>query len=229
MTTHTNQHRSLHRWTVATPIAAAALALATLAGCNIVGPAYYFIHGPEKQDAAFTLDRKRTTIVFIDDQNSVMKRRNLRNEIAASATENIQREKLVDDMLDGRAAIIAATRDRDGEPMSVTEIGRATKADVVIHVILDAFTLSPDGISYTPLAAVRVKVIDAKEDKRLWPPASLEKGAPLNVTLFEKAQNIPTSSAAVVQAENELAREVGLAVAQLFYEHEVRQPGRKPQ
>jgi hypothetical protein len=32
-----------------------------------------------------------------------------------------------------------------------------------------------------------------------------------------------------VQAENELAREVGLAVAQLFYEHEVRQPGRKPQ
>jgi hypothetical protein len=209
-------------------LAGVLLALST-GGCNILGPAFYFVHGPEKREAVFVLDRKRTTIVFVDDQNSVTKRRNLRNEIAASATENIQREKLVDDMLDGRAAIIAATRDRDGEPMSVTDIGRATKADVVIHVILDAFTLSPDGVTYSPLSAVRVKVIDAKEDKRLWPPDSLEKGAPLNVTLFEKARDIPTSSAGVVQAENELAREVGLAVAQLFYEHEVRQPGRKPQ
>lgn len=207
----------------------AALAAVTLSGCNIAGPAFYFIHGPEKRDAAFQLDRKRTTIVFVDDQNSILKRRNLRNEIGASATETIQREKLVDDMLDGRAAIIAATRDRDGEPMSVTEIGRATKADIVIHVIVDAFTLSSDGVSYSPLAAVRVKIIDAKEDKRLWPPPALEQGAPLNVTLFEKAQNMPTSSAAIVQAENELAREVGLAVAQLFYEHEVRQPGRKTQ
>lgn len=207
------------------------LALLTLAlsGCNIVGPAYYFIHGPEKVKAAYTLDRKRTTIVFVDDQNSVLKRRNLRQEIASSATETIQREKLVDDMLDGRAAIIAATRDRDGEPMSVTEVGRAAKADVVIHVILDGFTLSIDGVSYTPAASVRVKVVDAQNDKRLWPPESLDKGAPVNINLFEKAQNPPTTSGAIVQAENELASEIGKTVAELFYEHEARRPGRKPQ
>lgn len=202
--------------------------VAVLGGCNIVGPAYYFIHGPEKRPAAFELDRKRTTIVFVDDQNNVLQRRNLRNEIAASATELMQREKLVDDMLDGRAAIIAATRDRDGEPMSVVEVGRATKAEIVVQVIMDGFTISPDGVGYAPLASFRVKVIDATNDKRLWPAPSLETGAPLTVTLFERAQTIPTG-AARVQAENELAAEVGRRVAQIFYEHEVRQPGRKTQ
>lgn len=211
-----------------TVLAAATLTL-SMSACNIVGPAYYFIHGPEKVPAAFTLDRKRTTIVFVDDQNSVLNRRNLRLEIASSATETIQREKLVDDMLDGRAAIIAATRDRDGEPMSVTDIGRATKADIVIHVIVDGFTLSVDGVSYTPAASVRVKVIDAKDDKRIWPAAALDKGAPVTVTLFEKAQNPPTTAGAVAQAENELASEVGKAVAELFFEHEARRPGRKSQ
>lgn len=211
------------------PAAALVVAASALGGCNIAGPAYYFIHGPEKRKAAFELDRKRTTIVFVDDQNSTLKRRNLRNEIAAAATELIQREKLVDDMLDGRAAIIAATRDRDGEPMSVVEIGRATKAEIVIHVIVDGMTLSRDGVSFSPLASARVKVIDATNDKRLWPPAALEKGAPINVTLFERATNMPSTPAAVVQAENELAAELGKAVAQIFYEHEVRQPGRKSQ
>jgi hypothetical protein len=206
-----------------------ALSALALTGCNIIGPAYYFIHGPEKVPAAYTLDRKRTTIVFVDDQNSVLKRRNLRQEIGSSATETIQRQNLVEDMLDGRAAIIAATRDRDGEPMSVTEIGRAAKAEVVIHVILDGFTLSVDGVSYSPAASVRVKIVDAKNDKRLWPAESLDRGAPVNVTMFEKAQNPPTTAGAIVQAENELASEIGKAVAELVYEHEARRPGRKPQ
>lgn len=219
----------LAKWRLVPLAAVALVGSLALCGCNIVAPAFYLIHGPEKTPAAYTLDRKRTTIIFVDDQNSILKRRNLRLEIASSATETIQREKLVDDMLDGRAAIIAATRDRDGEPMSVTEIGRATKADIVIHVIVDGFTLSVDGVAYTPAASVRVKIIDAKEDNRLWPPAALDKGAPVNVNLFEKAQNPPTTSGAIAQAENELASEIGKAVAELFYEHEVRRPGRKPQ
>ncbi|MBY0113179.1 MAG: hypothetical protein K2Y21_10170 [Phycisphaerales bacterium] len=219
--------RSIDRVMIATSLLGAATLWLT--GCNIIGPAYYFIHGPEKVPAAFELDRKRTTIVFVDDQNSMLKRRNLRQEIGAAATETIQREKLVDDMLDSRAAIIASTRDRDGEPMSVVDIGRATKADVVIHVIIDGFTLSQDGVSYAPVAAVRVKIIDAKNDTRLFPPAQLDKGLPVNVTMFEKPSSPPTTSAAVVQAENELAREVGQTVAELFFEHEVRRPNRRSQ
>lgn len=229
---HHRHHRRPHRRSrVAAPLVALAAGLLALcvAGCNILGPAYYFIHGPEKVPAAYELDRTRTTIVFVDDQNSVLKRRNLRQEIASSATETIQREKLVDDMLDGRAAIIAATRDRDGEPMSVTDIGRAAKADIVIHVIVDGFTLSVDGVSYSPAASVRVKIIDAKNDKRLWPPETLEKGAPVNVNMFEKAQNSPSTTGATAVAENELASEIGKAVAELFFEHEARRPGRKPQ
>lgn len=201
--------------------------LLTGAGCNIIGPAYYFIHGPEKSPAAFTLDPKRSTVVFVDDQNSVLTRRALRMEIAAAATETIQSEKLVEDMIDSRGAIVAATRDRDSEPMSVVAVGRAVKAQVVIYVIVDAFSLSSGGVAYAPAARVRVKVMDAENDHRLWPEASLAEGAPLNINMHEKPGSRPQSSAQVAQAENELAHEVGVAVGELFFEHEARRPNRK--
>lgn len=209
-------------------LAAAAFSLgAVLPGCNIVGPAFYLIHGPEKRPAAFTLDKKRSTVVFVDDQNSMLPRRNLRMVIASSATEVLQREKLVEDMIDGRGAIIAASRDRDSEPLSVTAIGRAVRAAVVIHVIMDSFTLSRDGQSYSPYAELRVKVIDAENDTRLWPPESLDRGAELKVTLFERANYAPQSQSAVAKGEEDLAKQIGQAVAELFYDHVANQPERK--
>lgn len=202
--------------------------LIAASGCNIVGPAYYFIHGPEKTPAAFTLDPKRSTVVFVDDQNSVLPRRNLRMEIAASATELIQSEKLVEDVIDSRGAIVAATRDRDSEPMSVVGVGRAVKAQVVIYVAVDAFSLSSGGVAYAPSARVRVKVMDAEHDSRIWPsPESFPDGAPLNINMFEKARGVPQSAAQAAQAENELAKETGVAVAELFFEHEKARPNRK--
>ncbi len=201
--------------------------LVAVSGCNIVGPAFYFIHGPEKTSAAFTLPRNRSTVVFVDDQNSVLPRRTLRLEIAASATEVIQNEKLVDDVIDGRGAILAATRDRDSEPMSVVAVGRAVKAEVVIYLIIDGFTLSAGGGNYSPIASARVKVIDAQNDVRLWPGPDVEAGAPLRVTMFEKPGYQPTSGSQIVQAENELAKEVGVALAELFFSHEKKRPNRR--
>lgn len=207
--------------------AALAAAGLVLAGCNIVGPAFYFIHGPEKTKAAYTLDKQRSTVVFVDDQNSVLPRRNLRMEIAASATQTIQEEKLVDDMIDSRGAILAATRDRDSEPMSVVAVGRAVKAEVVIYAIVDRFSLSTDGVSYSPVAAVRVKIVDAANDTRLWPNDTYPDGFPLNVTMFEKARDRPNSAAQIAQAEVELAKETGVAIAELFFSHEVKRENRK--
>lgn len=210
-----------------TMAALAGLALLALSGCNIIGPAYYFIHGPEKTPAAFTLDKTRSTVVFVDDQNSVLPRRSLRLEIGSAATQLIQTQKLVDDMIDSRGAIIAATRDRDSEPMSVVGVGRAVKAQVVIYVAIDAFSLTGGGVAYMPAARVRVKVLDAENDVRVWPPENLPDGAPLNVTMHEKARNAPASASQVAVAENELASEVGVAVAELFFEHEAKRPNRK--
>ncbi|MGH7245079.1 MAG: hypothetical protein ACREJD_16810 [Phycisphaerales bacterium] len=205
----------------------AGMMLIPVSGCNIVGPAFYFIHGPEKTPASFTLDRKRSTVVFVDDQNSILPRRSLRMEIAAAATELIQSEKLVDDVIDSRSAIIAATRDRDSEPMSVVGVGRAVKANVVIYVAIDAFSLSSSGVAYAPVARVRVKVLDAENDKRLWPAETLPDGAPLNVNMHEHTGARPSSGAQVAQAESELAKETGVAVAELFFEHEAKRPNRK--
>lgn len=216
-----------HKLTRPMLLALAGIASLSIAGCNIVGPAFYFIHGPAKTPAVYTLDKTRSTVVFVDDQNSVLPRRNLRMEIAAAATETIQSENLVQDMIASRGAILAATRDRDTEPMSVVGVGRAVKAQVVVYATVDAFSLSADGVSYSPAARLRVKVIDAENDVRLWPGENFEDGYPLNVNMFERANVQPQGAANIAKAEAELAREAGVAIGELFFQHETKRPNRK--
>jgi len=114
--------------------------------------------------------------------------------------------------------MLAAGHDRYEQPIPIADIGRAVKADVLIYATVDSFVLSPDGQTYDPMAQLRVKVIDAKNDTRLWPDEA--RGYPLIVRVRSKTAPMPTSAASRYEAEDELAKQVGLELAWLFYNHE---------
>jgi hypothetical protein len=203
------------------PIACLSLGVAcagTLAGCNIVGPAYLLIHGPPKTPAAYTLDKERTAVVFVDDRANRMPRRALRTAMAAEAERVILGQKLVKDMITGQSAIQAAEADPEGQPVSIAEIGRSIGAQQVIYATIDTFTLSPDGQTFAPSMVVRVKVLDAADGKRLWPED--RRGATLPVQIPPKQGTAAASSIELTRAENELATAAGLALARLFFKHE---------
>ncbi len=195
---------------------AAAGPLAVLAGCNIVGPAFVLIHGPEKIPAAYTLDKERSAVIFVDDRANNMPRRALRITLSAEAERLILKEELVKEMISGQSALAAAGAERDGSLLSIADVGRSVSADQVIYVSIDEFTLSPDGQSFLPSISMRVKVVDAINDKRLWPED--RNGHPLNVRLKAKGI-IPSSSTERAKAEDDLARAAGEALAQLFFKH----------
>lgn len=209
--------------------AVAVLAAATLAvpGCNIVGPAYYFIEGPAKQPALYTLDEKRTTVVFVDDPSSRLPSRALRGDIATSAEKHILAEDLLikDRLIDSRGAFQAASADRFGRQLSITEIGRSVQADVVVYISIDEFGISPDGVTFAPVGVARVLVIDAKNDQRLWPATA--GGQRIRVQLNERQGEAPRSRADSLAAQRELAIQIGRAAAELFYEHEAYQSAGK--
>ncbi len=207
-------------------IAAAAAGLA-LGGCNIVAPAYYLVHGPEKQKALYELPKGRSVVVFIDDRANRVPRRALRLTIAEEAEKALLKSGATKDVISTQSAMQAAGRESGAGTISVAEIGQRVQADVIVYATMDQFSLSPDGASFRPASVMRVKVIDAKSEKRLWPKD--DQGYTLTTTLLPKQGQTPTNTGEVYKSEDELARNAGQELAWLFYTHEPPKGIRTPE
>ncbi len=195
-----------------------ALVAAWLAGCNIVAPAFYIIHGPEKVPAQHELEKERPTVVFVDDRANRLPRRTMRQTIGEAAQASLLSEKAVEDVIDTRGALSAASVDRAGQALSIVDIGKAVGAEIVIYAVVDGFTMSADGQSYSPEALLRVKVIDVTADKRVWP--NEKEGYPLSLKFPPRTSDVPKTAAELRVAEEDVGRLVGLGLAQLFVEYE---------
>lgn len=196
-----------------------ALGAGVLVSCNIAAPIAYAVYGPGKVEARFELDPEASTVVFVDDPSNQVGRRRDRDVIAKTATDTLLRKDLVLDMIDPQAATLAATKDRHSEPLSITEIGAAVEADVIIYALLTEFTLSADGSAYNPSAVMRVKVLDRRTGGRVWPEDP--RGAAVRIRPEFRPGELPRDQADLAEANADLAARAGLAVAQLFYRHEI--------
>lgn len=197
----------------------AILACATIWGCNIVGPIGVLLSPPPKVPKVYELPKTAIGVVFVDDRDNRLPRRVLKQTIGAEATVRLLSAKVMANLVDSKAAQTVAAQEKPGEPLNVTMIGRGAKADVVIWVAVDSFYLSPDGQTYSPGATLRVKVIDAASDTKLWPEEKI--GYKLNVMPAAKSAAIPGSIGEVQKAEQALAELVGAAIAELFYDEKV--------
>lgn len=201
--------------------AAGVAAAVVLGGCNVVGPALMIAHGPDKTAAVHELERDVATVVFVSDPQSFLPRRSLRQGIADEASRWLLDSGTLTKVIEARAALAASTADQPGQPMDIVSLGKSVKADVVVYVMVDSFTLAGPDRTYTPSARVRVKVIDTRGDKgRVWPETT--SGYAVAVTPPPDASGGPTSLAGAVSAEAKLGAEVGRQVAELFYSHETK-------
>lgn len=207
---------------LAAGVAASAIALA---GCNIVAPVFYAVHGPGKVEAAYELPN-RPTVILVDDPGSRVSQRRLRAQIGDVAQRYLLEKKVLTDMVDTRAALALASQPPPvGEkPMSVAAIGRNVEAEVVIYVVLKEFLPNGTAPDYSPRVTMDVKVLDALAGERLWPGASVHDPGftfTLNIpTRPGRVQN-PTTTADALARESELATLAGRGLAQLFHTVEV--------
>lgn len=191
--------------------------LGAFAGCNILGPVPYLLTGPEKTPALHELDPVRPTLIFIDDRRSQVPTRAARMLIGTSATGVLLEKGALQTVIEPDAAIAAVQGEKFGEPRTIADVGRAAGADVVVYATVDQFTLSRDGQTFTPMVAMRVKVVDAATEQRIWPDGEQEwhrlnvvpppSGAPVN-TIGERRR-----------AEQTLAERAGRDLAYVFVEH----------
>lgn len=191
------------------------------AGCNYASMAGYLVMGGPKVSRQFELDKTRRTVVFVDDRGNRAPRRSLRRVMAEEAEKAILGARAMppDMMLPTGAIMQVATEESFENPMSITELGRKVGADVVVHVSLDSFTLSADGVTYQPAASGRVRIIDAAENTRLW-PLDRARGHQVIMQLPPRPGDLPRSAAAIQAAQEEAARYFGREVGRLFFEYE---------
>ncbi len=191
------------------------------AGCNILGPASYFVLGPDKVPAAYTLDKNKTAVIFIDDRANRIPSRASREMIGKTAEESLLEQGVVKDMIQSRSIQAVVARERFGKPMAIAEVGKAVNADVVIYAWVDTFSMTADGQTYLPTASLRVKVIDCATTERLFPsPEATEAWYPFSISLPQQQGFVPSSTAEVAKAEQDLAKWVGISLARLFFAHE---------
>lgn len=201
----------------------AALLSLPLTGCNIVGPALVILKGPPTAEAQFEIPKDKSVVFFVDDRLNVLPRRALRQVIAEKAQNTLLANQKDRRVIDTRAAIAVAARETASEPMDIVTIGRTVKADLMIYVTIDSFTLSADGVNSLPQASYRIKVLDTAKDTepRVWPPEA--EGKPMQVAPSQRAGVVPSSTSERSQAEVALANLIGESIGKVFFKHETRE------
>lgn len=199
-------------------ILATLLTLAFLPGCNIIAPVAYAIHGPEKINPVYTLPEHATTVVFVDDPSSKIAQRRLRYAMADVATQQLLEKRILTNMLDPQGIIATASKDTHTKLTSMSDLGKAVGADIVIYAVVTNFSLTPESGSYIPRATLNVKVIDVAQGKRVWPESNF--GFPVEIQIPQRPGLSPDAGAAQLAIEQQLAARAGLGLAQLFYRHE---------
>lgn len=210
--------------------AAGLVALLGAGGCNVLTPAAYLAFGPGKVEAEHELDRNRRTVILVDDPQNRVASRRLRAGIAEQAQDLLMRKKKVleANMIDGRAAIVAATEGTNDDPISVLEIAEILDAEVVVLVTMGEFTLSSNGAGLSPRAVMNVLVFDAEAGEQEWPLGS--DGFRLQVDSPIRAGFTPTGSGdttTLFREQQVLAELAGTALAQVFYTVELTESVRR--
>ena len=103
--------------------------------------------------------------------------------------------------------------------MSITEIGQKVGAKTVVYVAINRFELQGAGQTFLPSAVVSVKVLDVESGQRLWPGTA--QGQMIRVGGEYQPGEIPDTATEVTRAQESLALQAGIGVAQLFYTHEI--------
>ncbi|MEL6329221.1 MAG: hypothetical protein AAFR38_06130 [Planctomycetota bacterium] len=191
---------------------------------------YYLAAGPGDVEAVYTLDRSRPTLLFLDDPASLVPTRRARAEIMRLAGEIlIEKNKLDEDALvDSGTATALALRESAEQPMSITELGDAVGAEVVVYAAVTAFEVQA-GRTDTGRATstLQIMIIDVTTGDLLWPEemtsgVSARRGESMSVSLpLRGTVAIGLGREESRRIEMELAQKTGTAIAELFYNVEI--------
>ena len=147
----------------------AAAGLSQLGGCNIAQAVATLTRPDPVDEAKYELSDLPTVVMF-DDYYSVVTPVRIRRDIAEEVTMVLMERADMDDMVSPLDAIRMAKKlDKSVERAAIHEVGKAIGVDQVIYIEPLRFLIPAIVGTSEPMAAFRVKVIDVKTGKRVFP------------------------------------------------------------
>ena len=190
---------------------------AVLASCNIIAGMTYLVTPDPEQLALYELPDVRA-VVFIDDQRRVLHPVRLRRVIADRVTNDLLTKNVLTTIISPADVMrVSAQHDRHNAPLSVAELGRAVDASIVIYVEMSTFTLTSDQQTADPQASCFIRVIDFENKTRLFPTE--QAAFPVATKLKRIDPHQIASLGERRKLEEQLAGELGDAIAKVFYRH----------
>ena len=193
--------------------------VSAVGGCGIIGWVVNAVMPPKNIPAAYELTPGEKVLVLVDDLGKPVRY----EQIKRLLTENINRLLLENEAAETVVSYedvfrLMASR-TDFNRMGISNVARELGADQVIYVYLDEFSLkdAPNISVWQGKLGVLVRVVDVEGNTK-WPADRPSGHRPEIVETSPVDNPSPTHGAEVA---SELADEMALKIARLFYKHTV--------
>lgn len=231
---HPNAFSHRPRWAV-TAVLTMIVGLG-LGGCKGGAALFSAMSGPDKVPPQFVLP-DLTTAVLVDDPQHHLANPAMARQIGTTAVHHLQLNDALDKatFIEPReVARLERQLGRDWKMMPIDQIGQKLGAEQIIYAKIIQVSGQSDATLFRPTATIDVKVIRSSDGLRLWPeaPPLADPDAPpapgyrLSIEMqYESRQNVATNQGIPGDLVRVLADDLGLKLAQLFYEWTLPEPG----
>jgi hypothetical protein len=183
---------------------------------------------PEKIPAKYEFDEKSTLLVFVEDPKHLSDQTSMRTQLSECLIQEFEDRGLVERVIPYHQLMNLATATENFRSLSTAEVAKKLKADVVLYVEIDQFSLK-DALNspfWNGKCSTRVKVIGA-EKGRLWPrdlpegyqPPRVDTGSVSDEGSMRFEQHLVRN----------IAQEMSDNIMKLFYKHRGKEHGSLPE
>ena len=188
-----------------------------LAGCEAAAYVAQGLVPDPKVKAAYELD-PRTTLILVDDPLHLLPGQDHRSLMAGWIGDDIAKQTDLESDIFVEAARVDGVRASEPEfnRWPIDKVGRELGADQVIYVHVEAYHLNSANDMYSPSGKLRVKVIDSRSGKRLFPKHN-ESGYAVRGRLAFDTREQPDPGRRLELSRN-LTFALSTQVARIFYD-----------
>ena len=186
---------------------------------------------PDAVDALYDFPKDKTVLVLVDDPKGLGRDASIQLDLANALNDQFLKHKISKDVISQRQLLIEMARTPSFLQLSVPEVGKRMKADVVLHVKIEHFALKDNRQSpiWHGELGTTVRVMSVTEGQ-LWPKDRYGGYAMPDINSPRESDDESNRMGEKITLK--MAKEMADKIAKLFYKHPGKPhdelPDRKP-
>ncbi|MCK5114386.1 MAG: hypothetical protein KAR11_06460 [Phycisphaerae bacterium] len=173
---------------------------------------------PDAVDALYEFPEDATVLVLVDDPAGLGRDATILHDLTSALNDQLRDHKIGKKVIAQRKLLIEMSRTASFHQLSIADIGKRLKADVVLHVKIDEFGLKDNSLSpiWHGQLGTTVKVVSIA-DGRLWPKD--RHSGYIMPEINSPRESDDGSKRMGDKITSRMAKKMADKIAKLFYKH----------